>query len=108
MAVESEDLRRLQVIPRLPNRSEPNGGGCLPGGLVGARILRFGTVDPGGAGATGQSPEGGGLVIDYLPEDHGAPSRVVLAFNELGMWVAYQGEFADPAPPNPRSASVPG
>jgi hypothetical protein len=32
--------------------------------------------------------ETGGLVIDYLPESGDSPRRVVLAFNDVAMWIA--------------------
>ena len=79
-------LRCLAVIPRLPDARGPLLGEDVPTGLVGSRIVRFGTVeDVGGM-------EGGGLVIDFIPDGEDRERRVVFSFNELGMWITYQGD----------------
>ena len=72
--------RSLDIVPLLPTvttRSE----GPFPPDLYNAKILAVGTS----AEATGL--EGGGLLIDYLPEGEDQPKRLVLGFNELGMWI---------------------
>jgi hypothetical protein len=48
--------------------------------MTGATIVRIGAPAEDGI-------EGGGLVIDYVPQGGAAVYRAVLAFNESGMWV---------------------
>jgi hypothetical protein len=98
MRGEKTVLATLEVLPRLPNRFQPEDGDRVPRGLVGAKVLRFGTVSKDEAATVAPSLEGGGLVIDYIRDGDRFPSRVVLEFNELGMWVAYQGRSVGDAP----------
>lgn len=51
-----------------------------PPDLIGATIVRFGTMPE-------SKVEGGGLVIEYRPAESETTKRLTLAFNELGMWV---------------------
>lgn len=77
----SAPLSSAQVIPRLPDWRDPAGAGeHVPTDLVGATILCFGAAPPE------CGIEGGGLVIDYRSAE-GVVRRLVLAFNELGMWI---------------------
>ena len=82
------EFEKLDVIDCLPNSFHPDDGDDYPTDLIGAKIVRFGTVDKDDAANTEPSLEGGGLVIDYVSEGATCPSRLVLAFNGLGMWVA--------------------
>ena len=66
-------LAMLPSFFRGQNRSRPND-------LIGATIVRFGTIP-------GEKVEGGGLVIDYKPVGSDEAKRIVFGFNELGMWV---------------------
>lgn len=70
------------LIPKWPDRFDPNRGPEIPTELIGATIIAFGTSE--------ERIEGGGLFIDYRPRDNNEVHRVVLAFNELGMWVHRQ------------------
>jgi hypothetical protein len=71
----------------------------VPEGIVGSSILGFGAVPrieefcPRCRTMHTYSIEGGGLVIDYLPEGHTDPVRLVLAFNDLGMWIEGTGKI---------------
>jgi hypothetical protein len=56
--------------------------------LAGARIVRIGTP-------VGESLEGGGLVLDYVLEGDDTQHRLVMAFNELGMWVVLDSLESD-------------
>ena len=85
----------LQVIKKLPTVLGPPEGRDVPLGLLGSEILAFGT-----AKKWDKRPEGGGLVIDYLPKGCRKARRVVLAFNELGMWVMNQGLISIPSVPS--------
>jgi hypothetical protein len=73
------DVTGFTPEPCLPARI----GQCdpLPEGIIGAKILSFGSVPDK------RFVEGGGLVIDYLPEGQSTPIRVVFYFTELGMGV---------------------
>ncbi len=51
----------------------------VPAELIGAKILAFGTTE--------EDIEGGGLVIEFLPNGVSHCVRLTLAFTELGMWV---------------------
>lgn len=77
------DFSKLDVIPRLPHYTTPEDGEALPNGLIGATILRMGT-------AKMPHVEGGGLIIDFVPQGTTRQRRIVLEFNELGMWVRAQ------------------
>ena len=72
---------RASVIPKWPNIY--GRGKAVPKEFQGATIIAIGTMDFSGEH---NRPEGGGLVIDYVPEDSSDVRRIVLAFTELGMW----------------------
>jgi hypothetical protein len=93
-----DDLSRADVLPNLPNYFHPEDGGPLPAGLVGARIVRFGTLPGATREAREDRPEGGGLVIDYVPEGKKKVRRVVFGFNENGMWVVFEGKTKAASP----------
>jgi hypothetical protein len=76
------NLSEATVIPRLPDRRDPSRrGDPFPPDLIGATVVGFGAAPPE------CDLEGGGLIIDYMPKGKADPKRLVLAFNELGMWV---------------------
>ena len=76
------DLSEATVIPRLPDRRNPSQRGhAFPPNLIGATIINFGAASPE------CDLEGGGLIIDYVPKGGTDSKRLVLAFNELVMWV---------------------
>jgi hypothetical protein len=77
------NLGKVRILPRLADRLNPERGDPIPADLIGAKILAMGCIAPADA------VEGGGLAIDYCKPGSEQASRVVLAFNELGMWVAY-------------------
>jgi hypothetical protein len=53
--------------------------------LRGAKIVACGApVDPAAV-------EGGGLIIDFIPDGSDTVRRVVFAFTELGMWIEFYG-----------------
>ena len=70
------------LIPRLPDVFNPTKGEEIPANLIGSKIVAFGT--------TNERVEGGGLVLDYRPQKTKKVRRLVLAFNELGMWIHRQ------------------
>lgn len=70
---DHDDL--LPALPGVFGRHED-----YPSDLDGSRIIRFGTF-------ADSDVEGGGLVIDYVPPDSNQIKRVILAFNDNGMWV---------------------
>jgi hypothetical protein len=79
---KTRDFLSASVIPRLPDcRDSARAGDAFPPDIIGAKILRFGAAPPE------CELEGGGLIIDYIPLDESEPKRLVLAFNELGMWI---------------------
>lgn len=49
--------------------------------LIGSKIIGFGTIPD-------SDLEGGGLVIDYVPEGQVKSRRIIFEFNELGMWIS--------------------
>lgn len=67
------------LIPKLPHSFNPNRGGEVRGDLIGATIVAVGTSD--------EQVEGGGLILDYRPQKKNRVCRLILAFNELGMWI---------------------
>ena len=70
------------VIPKLPDSLDADRGEPIPGGIVNATILAFGTLEQV------NRVSGGGLVIDYKPAGSSAEMRAVFAFDETGMWVS--------------------
>jgi hypothetical protein len=80
-------VRDWTVVGALPEaRSLPSGGEEICKRLVGATIIRIGGVAEPGI-------EGGGLIIDYRLPGSTQTSRVLFAFNELGMWVEAEGRL---------------
>ena len=76
----SRDLASATVIPRLPDFFDRMRGAPIPVDLIGATVNAFGAAPPE------CDLEGGGLIIDYTPAESAESKRLVLAFNELGMW----------------------
>jgi hypothetical protein len=74
------DFGSAEIVPNLPDWLHPNQGDPLPDGLIGATIIRMGTLPEA------RSVSGGGLVIDYRRKGESSTRRLILAFNEAGMW----------------------
>jgi hypothetical protein len=108
MAKPYDALACAQIIPRLPHAFRPQDGKRIPRGLVGATIVRFGTVANEVSEASNASLEGGGLLIDYIPRGETVPRRVAMAFNDVAMWVAYQAIAADGSERGSTPACAPG
>ena len=83
MGVQMSDFSDVEIIPVLPASFGPERGKPLPAGIVGAKIVRIGTI------SNDSRVEGGGLAIDYVPAGDDIAQRVVLGFNELGMWMEW-------------------
>lgn len=82
------DYEGLTVVSALPvSAYYPSGAEDVFARLRGARIVQIG-------GAAEHGVDGGGLIIDYISD--GDKRRVVFAFNELGMWVEYEGPIHAP------------
>src|SRR5947209_2343091 len=90
----NEELETTAVTPVLPDALHFQRGNPIPGRIVGATILAFGTIPADHTGI-----EGGGLVIDYLPRRSNRAKRVVLAFSDLGMWVRFEGTVSTGSSP---------
>jgi hypothetical protein len=71
----------MQLIEKLPDAFHPKEGDPIPSQLIGAKIIRIGTLEEG------SHMEGGGLVIEYMPDSDKSSRRIILEFTELGMWV---------------------
>ena len=79
-AVTEDKLRSLKVVNRLPDLGGHHE--AIPNDLKGATIIAIGTFED-------QSlVETGGLAIDYLPEGGKVARRIVLAFNDVAMWIS--------------------
>lgn len=76
------DLTLVEALPA--GWHPPEGGEAAFARLRGARLIQIGSPVEDGL-------EGGGLVIDYVVAGGSAPQRLVLAFNELGMWIEAEG-----------------
>jgi len=73
---------RAPIIPKLPDRFDPNDGFIIPDDLLGATIVGFGTCE-----SEISDPV---LVIEYVPRGESSePRRIDLAFNDRGMWVHF-------------------
>jgi hypothetical protein len=78
----SEQLNNVRLLPRLPCRFKSYEPKTLPKELLGATIVAIGT--PKNYGLV----PGGGLWIDYRQSGSREICRIVLAFDEVAMWVA--------------------
>jgi hypothetical protein len=73
-----------EIIPVLPASIEPR---CaIPDGIVGARILGFGSINRNEFRSHAPHIVNGGLFIDYLPQGSLRSRRVAIGFSDLGMW----------------------
>jgi hypothetical protein len=77
-----EDLEIMEALPHALYR--PEGGEAILTGMRGARMVRIGSVDQ-------DEIEGGGLIIDYCRIGESRVRRTVFAFNEIGLWVEWDG-----------------
>lgn len=73
--------RPLALIPELPAVFPSGYGHPFPEGIVGSEIVNIGT------NKKRDEIEGGGLILDIRKKGESEVTRVVFAFNELGMWV---------------------
>ena len=84
----SRELQKAAIKPEWPGGY----GIQVPDELINARIVAIGSfVDET------LVPEGG-LVINYVPVEGGTMCRIVIAFNDSGMWVV----SPDPSSPSMR------
>jgi hypothetical protein len=90
------DLSKVEVLPELPSYVASGRGRPFPKELDGCIIVAIGTLPPGEDGWG--MIEGGGLVIDYRKPKGKKVRRIVLAFNDEGLWVDFQGSL--PETPN--------
>jgi hypothetical protein len=74
-----ERARNRNVSPEFAHAFDRNER--IPDDLARATILSIGRFEDSG------STEDGGLVIDYQPVNSPNKKRLVLAFNELAMWI---------------------
>jgi hypothetical protein len=70
-----------KFLPKLPDSFYPENGDDVPRQLIGAKIVFWGTI------AEPMAADGGGLVIEFIPEGGTTKKRIVFAFNERGMWI---------------------
>jgi hypothetical protein len=74
--------RAIIVVPRLPPGSRTTElAERFPSDIYESKIVSIGTP------ASYTDLEGGGLIIDYIPSGCTRLRRLVLAFNDLGMWI---------------------
>lgn len=81
--MSANKLRDSRVVGFFPHACGRNQR--VPRSLLGATIVKIGTF------ADAELVEGGGLVIDYRAKDSAEIQRVVLAFDEVAMWM--EAEF---------------
>ena len=94
-------VARAEIIPRTPPCGSPDDGGDIPDDIIGAKILRLGTIAWDLLCELCWPIEGAGLVIDYLPIGSDTPRRASFGASELGVWLAYQGEVLTDKEPDP-------
>jgi hypothetical protein len=83
----AEIVRDAKLVPMLPPYSREWDAEPIPEGIVGAKILGFGSVHRDQLPDNACSTSNVGLVIDYLPGGDSQARRAVLGFTELGMWI---------------------
>lgn len=80
------DFLAIEVLDRLPaSLPSDERKDSFPAEMIGARIVFIGTLQNRGV------LEGGGMVIDYQPENGSEVIRLVLSLNDLGAWVEFLG-----------------
>lgn len=80
---ETRDLGSIPIINRLPSLFNQQIKTEFPNILIGSRIVAIGTpVDE-------WAVEGGGLIMDFVPDGETDIHRIVFGFSELGMWIEY-------------------
>ncbi len=86
MSEASDNRTRLlgaSVGHTLPGVFRP--GEPIPATLLGSEIVDFGAI------LDSEFVSGGGLVIDFKPNDGTAVMRIVIASNDVGMWIEAVG-----------------
>lgn len=82
MSGPRRNLLSARIIPKLPDAiNSEQRGELFPPDLDGSKIVNFDAAPPE------YRLEGGGLIIDYIPDGSVETKRIVLGFNELGMWI---------------------
>lgn len=76
MILNNQDIN---ILHQFGNR-EGYENDLVPEDLIGAQIINMGTPEI-------SNLEGGGLIIDYKPLGSTSIRRIILSFNELGMWI---------------------
>lgn len=71
------ESRAKEIVPKLPNLHEH--GESLPSDLFGATLLQIGTA--------ANDTDSGELIIEYKPLNQSTPRRLVLLFDDRGMWI---------------------
>lgn len=79
-------MKSIEKLPQIFGNK--NTGDEIPEGLIGAKIIRFGTPIDG-------SYEGGGLLIEYLPVGATNSKCAIFESNETGMWVGLVEEITN-------------
>jgi hypothetical protein len=72
------NTKETKTVRKWANYFNSSEGGVVPADLIGVADI--------GAYQGENKPEGGGLVIEYQPAHSNDKKRIVLAFNESGMW----------------------
>lgn len=79
------DPKLLKIVSKLPHYFDINRSENVPDGLAGAEIIGIGTPEKP------ELFEGGGLVIDYKKSGEKDIWRLILSFNDSGMWIEFNG-----------------
>lgn len=82
----AEAFRSAKPSDKMPALFRPADAEAVPLELTNARLLAF------GAAPSELCLEGGGLILDFLPVGEETAQRLVLAFNDEGMWAVYRGK----------------
>jgi hypothetical protein len=78
------------IVPRLAPSNGARDGRPIPDDILGAEIVRFGTIDGDLLPSWMSQVETVGLVIDYRPASSSVLRRAIFGFSELGMWIEHQ------------------
>ena len=83
----ASDLSIIEVIPRLPDFFNPSLGELIPGDIIGATIIAFGSPNEP------RLMPGGGLIIDYCPRGSSDTKRLVIATSDVGASIKFSGRL---------------
>ena len=87
------------ISPNFSPHSTEQPGSPIPNDLLGAKIVKFGTINRDVFPSWNSSVGAAGMAIEYVPEGENEVRRLVLGVSDLGVWIEWHGvSVADQKP----------